>query len=134
MLDPATTAVITGAAGNVVAYMLNDQVDALRAWVTRIFHSETEEQRSRRFRMLEEDIAALRRQVTTEADVRARWSGLLGAYLAAYPEARADIDAISSMPVSVERANIGAQNNYGSGTFIGGDNYGTINPPNIGNF
>jgi hypothetical protein len=29
--------VITGAAGNIVAYMLNGEVDTLRAWAKRIF-------------------------------------------------------------------------------------------------
>jgi hypothetical protein len=33
MLDDVATAIATGAAGNIVAYMLNDQVDALRARV-----------------------------------------------------------------------------------------------------
>ena len=126
MLDPATTAVITGAAGNVVAYMLNGQVDTLRAWVTRVFRGETEKQRSRRVRMLEDDIAALRRQVRSAADVRARWSDLLYTYLDAHPDARADIDAMATTtPIIVNQAN------NGSGIFIGHDNYGPINPPNI---
>jgi hypothetical protein len=41
MLDPATTAIITGAAGNVVAYMLNGRADALRTWMARIFRTGT---------------------------------------------------------------------------------------------
>jgi hypothetical protein len=127
MLDPVTTAIITGAAGNIVANMLDGRVDALRAWAARTFRSGTEEQRSAPLRALEEDAAALTRKVTSEEDVRARWSDLLGSYLTAYPETRADIKAMASTPIASKAVHIGAQYNYGSGTFIGGDNYGGIN-------
>jgi hypothetical protein len=132
MLDPATTAIITGAAGNVVAYMLNGRADALRTWMARIFRTGTEEQRFRPFHMLEEDIAALTNQLTSEADVQARWSDLLASHLAAHPEARADIGAMGSTPIAMKTVGIGTQHNHGSGTFIGGDNYGHINSPTTG--
>lgn len=68
MLEPVTTAIITGAAGNVVAYMLTGQVDALRAWVRRMFRRGTEGQRSLTLRALEEDIDNLARQAISGLD------------------------------------------------------------------
>lgn len=126
MLEPVTTAIITGAAGNVVAYMLTGQVDALRAWVRRMFRRGTEGQRSLTLRALEEDIDNLARQAISEADVTKRWGALLASHLAAHPEARADIEALASAPVVAKTTIVGSQHNHGAGTFIGGDNYGTI--------
>lgn len=130
MLDPATTAIITGAAANLVAYMLSGQVDAVRSRVGRIFRGGSEEEQSASLRAVEDDTRALARRVVSEDDVRARWSVLLAAYLAENPEVRADIEAIAnSMPTATETMNIGEQNNHGAGTFIGRDNYGDIAAP-----
>ncbi|GLX02184.1 hypothetical protein Misp02_62700 [Microtetraspora sp. NBRC 16547] len=130
MLDPATMAIITGAAGNLVAYMLNGQVDAARARIKRIFRGGTEEEQSTSLRAAEDDSLALARRATSEADVRARWGVHLAAYLAEHPEIRADLEAIAqSAPTATETMNVGEQHNHGSGTFIGRDNYGGITTP-----
>ena len=46
VLDEVATAIATGAAGNIIAYMLNGRVDALRLQVSRIFRHGTEQERS----------------------------------------------------------------------------------------
>jgi hypothetical protein len=129
MLEPETTAILTGAAGNIVAYMFNGRIDALRAWVSQIFRGEPEEQRSQPLRTLEKDAAALAGRDISEADVKARWSIILTSYLTAHPEALSDIKALASTPVESRSISIGEQHNHGSGTFIGGDNYGSVNTP-----
>jgi hypothetical protein len=42
MLEDVAIAISTGAAGNIVAYMLNDQMDALRAQITKMFRHGTQ--------------------------------------------------------------------------------------------
>jgi hypothetical protein len=129
MLDPEMTAIITGAAGNLAAYMLNGQVDAVRSWVRRIFRRGDEDQ-STALRVVEDDAIALAQGTASEVDVRARWGVLLTAYLAEHPEILAEIEAIANpAPTVAETTNIGQQHNYGSGTFIGRDNYGDIEAP-----
>jgi hypothetical protein len=127
MFDAETTAILTGAAGNVVAYMLNGRVDALRGWIGRVFQSASEQERVDQLRAVEDDIAALADHLYTEADVRARWAVVLASHLAAHPEARAEIQAIDA-PTTIRYMHVERQHNYGNGTFIGGDNYGRINP------
>jgi hypothetical protein len=127
MLDEVVTAIATGAAGNIVAYMLNGQVDALRAQIARIFRHWTEQERSTVLRRLEDDAVALTRQGVSETDLTRRWASLLVSYLTAHPEAHGDIQAFASVPVINKTMNIGSQHNHASGTFIGGDNYGSIN-------
>ncbi|MET8864034.1 hypothetical protein ABZW11_13865 [Nonomuraea sp. NPDC004580] len=123
-------AIITGAAGNLVAYMLNGQVDAVRSRIKRIFRGGTEEERSRSLRAAEEDSAALARRAASETDVRARWGVHLAAYLAEHPEVLPDLEDIAqSAPTAVEGMIVGEQHNHGSGTFIGRDNYGGITTP-----
>lgn len=126
MLDAETTAILTGAAGNVVAYMLNGRVDALRSWIGRVFHSASEQERLDHLRAVEDDIAALADHVYTEADVKARWAVVLASHLAAHPEARAEIQAMDA-PTTIRSMHVEEQHNHGKGTFIGGDNYGRIN-------
>jgi hypothetical protein len=125
MLDEVATAIATGAAGNIIAYMLNGQVDALRAQVVRIFRHGTEQERYVALRTLEDDTVALTQKRTSETDVTGRWISLLLSYLTAHPKARGDIKAFASAPV-VKTMNIGSQHNHGSGPFIGGDNYGNM--------
>ena len=48
MLDDVAIAISTGAAGNIVAYMLNGRMDALRAQVAKMFRHGTEQERRRR--------------------------------------------------------------------------------------
>lgn len=65
-------------------------------------------------------------QVISEVDVTKRWSALLASHLAAHPGAQADIAALASTHVVAKVTKIGSQHNHGAGTFIGGDNYGSI--------
>ena len=126
MFDPTTMAIITGAAGNIVAYMLSGRIDDLRGWVTRAFRR-TETEREKSLLTVEEDMAALREGRASAAEVKLRWTAMLAAYLAAEPEARADIDAMASGgKESARSVRIWSQHNHGSGIFIGGDNFGGI--------
>jgi hypothetical protein len=126
MLDPETTAVITGAAGNIVAYMLTGRIDALRAWISRVLKEGNPADLALQLRVAEDDCNALARQLTSEADVKARWSTFLAGYLTEHPGARAEIEAMAAFRSAVpEIMNIGEQHNYG-GTFVGRDNYGDI--------
>ena len=59
MLDEVTTAIATGAAGNVIAYMLNGRVDALRTQVAGMFRTDASE-RTTVLRGLDEDARARR--------------------------------------------------------------------------
>lgn len=127
MLDAETTAILTGAAGNIVAYMLSGRADALRSWVGRIFRRASEQQRSEQLRAVDRDIAALASRTTSETDVRARWAVTLATCLAAHPEARAELHALASTPTGSKSMYVDEQHNHGAGTFIGGDNYGRIN-------
>jgi hypothetical protein len=127
MLDEVVTAIATGAAGNIIAYMLNGRVDALRAQVARMFRHGTEQERSVILRTLEADAVTLTKQRVSEADLTGRWTSLLLSYLTVHPEAREDIEAFASTQVINKTMNIASQHNYGSGPFIGGDNYGTMN-------
>jgi hypothetical protein len=127
VFEEATTAIITGAAGNIVAYILNGRVDALRAWVSKIFRNGTEEQRSAPLRALAEDSNALVLGTTSELDVRTRWTILLTSLLTAHPEVLGDVDAMAARPNPTGTINIGSQHNHGSGTFIAGDYYGDGN-------
>jgi hypothetical protein len=125
MLDEVAIAIATGAAGNVVAYMLNGPADALRAQVARMFRHATEQERSAVLRTLEDDAAALTQKKASEADVTQQWRDSLLSYLTAHPEAREDIASFASSPVTRKTVIVGSQNFYGSGSF-GGDNNGTI--------
>ena len=126
MLDEVTTAIATGAAGNIIAYMLNGQVDALRAQIVRIFQHGSEQERSLALHTVEDDVVALTQKKASESDVTGRWTGLLLSYLTAHPEAYGDIKAFASGPVVNKTTSIGSQHNHGSGPFIGGDNYGDM--------
>lgn len=127
MHDEVATAIATGAAGNVIAYMLNGRVDALRAQVTRMFRHGSEQEQALALRTLEDDAAALTQQGASKTALAERWMSLLLSYLTAHPEARGDIEAFASTAAANKTMNIGSQRNSGSGTFIGGDNFGDIN-------
>jgi hypothetical protein len=126
MLEDVAMAISTGAAGNIVAYMLNGRVDALRDQVTKIFRHGTEQERSRALQALERDVVALSEHDATRAGLTNQWRDLLLSYLTAYPEAREEIEFFASSPVVIKTMNIGSQHNHRSGTFVGGDNYGII--------
>jgi hypothetical protein len=126
MIDEVAIAIATGAVGNIVAYMLNDRLDALRVQVARIFRHGTEQEWTMVLRTLEDDVATLTQQGKSKTDLTGRWASLLLSYLAAHPEASRDIEAFASASVIDRTMNIGSQNNHGSGPFIGGDNYGNM--------
>jgi hypothetical protein len=126
MFDEVAMQIATGAAGNIIAYMLNGRVDALRAQVARMFRHGTEQERSAALRAMDEDAAALSQRRTSETDLTGRWSNLLLSYLTAHPEARGDIEAFGSSPVISDMMNVVSQSHYGSGPNIGRDNYGNM--------
>lgn len=126
MLDEVAIAISTGAAGNIVAYILNGRVDALRTQVAKMFRHGTEQERSAALRTLEDDAAALTQKKASEADVTQQWKNSLLSYLTAHPEAREDIASFASLQVSRKTVIIGSQIFHGPGSF-GGDNNGTIN-------
>src|ERR1039458_9399205 len=95
MIEDIAMAVSTGAAGNIVAYMLNGRVDALRAQVTKLFRQGTEQERSAALRTLDRDVGALSEHNVTRADLTNQWRELLLSYLTAHPEARTDIESFS---------------------------------------
>ncbi|RST25302.1 hypothetical protein EF908_00305 [Streptomyces sp. WAC04770] len=127
MLDAAAIAVATGAASNVLAYLLQGRADVLRTRVSAIFRRGAAEEESHALRALDEHAEALEQRRVTQAEVTAQWSSVLTAFLTAYPEALGDIEALrSATPSGTKTVNIGSQHNHGRGTFIGGDNHGTI--------
>ncbi|WP_406084521.1 hypothetical protein OHA01_08900 [Micromonospora zamorensis] len=126
MLDPTATAIITGAAGNIVAYILNDRIDELRSWVSQTFRRGTEDQRRASIEAVERDSAGLAHGQASEAEVKSRWTAMLAAYLTSHPEAKAEIGAMAAGGGIARSVRIGSQHNHGSGVFIGGDNFGGI--------
>jgi hypothetical protein len=126
MLEDVAIAISTGAAGNIVAYMLNDQMDALRGHVAKILRHGTGQERSTILQALERDADALGEQDVTPAVLTDEWSNVLLSYLNDHPEAHPDIESFASSQASCRPINIGAQNHFGSGPQIGGDNYGSM--------
>ncbi|HEX3955843.1 MAG TPA: hypothetical protein VHZ03_04335 [Trebonia sp.] len=126
MLEDVAMAISTGAAGNIVAYMLNGRVDALRDQVTKIFRHGNDQERSAVLRTLEDDAIALTQGKESGTDMTTRWSNSLLAYLTAHPEARGDIEAFASSPVTSKTIIVGSQKHCGSGANIAGDYYGNM--------
>jgi hypothetical protein len=126
MLDEVTTAIATGAAGNIIAHLLDGKLDSLRAQVARIFRHGTDEQQTAALQALDTDAAALARRTIAGSDLTERWADLLLSYLSAHPGAREDLEAFALAADTNEPMNIGSQNNYGAGPFIGRDNYGSM--------
>jgi hypothetical protein len=126
VFDEVTTAIITGAAGNIVAHILSGRAEVLRTWIERLFHGQADDLRSRSLRSLEHDGLALAQGTTTEADVAAQWRLLLSSLLNTRPDLRGEIQAMASASAAPSTLVIGSQRNSGSGTFIGGNSYGAI--------
>ncbi|MEV8528982.1 hypothetical protein AB0451_33315 [Streptomyces sp. NPDC052000] len=126
MLDATAIAVATGAAGNVIAYLLQGNIDGIRNRVAGVFRRATADQQAEALRVLGEDAAGLSQQTISQAEVTARWTGLLTAVLAAHPDVREDIEALAATPPATKTVHIGSQHNHGQGTFIGGDHHGNI--------
>jgi hypothetical protein len=125
MLDEVAIAISTGAAGNIVAYMLNGQMDALRAQIGKIFRHGTEQERATALRAVEDDTVSLTQRKTSEAELTQQWGNSLLSYLTAHPEARGDIESLASSQVVHKTVIIGSQTFHGPASF-GGDNKGTI--------
>jgi hypothetical protein len=106
--------------------MLNDQMDALRKQVAKMFRHGTGQERAMALRAVERDAVALSEHNASRSDVADQWGDLLLSYLKTHPEARSDMESFAASPVASKTVNIGSQNFYGSGSF-GGDNNGTIN-------
>ncbi|MFD0061741.1 hypothetical protein [Streptomyces sp. NPDC056690] len=130
MLNEAAIAVASGAASNVVAYLAQGRIDAVRARVIAIFRRDGAHSEAEALRLLNEDSAALLERRISEAEAAVRWAGLLTAALAAHSEARPDMDALAAANPAAKTVHIGSQHNHGTGTFVGGDNYGSIGPGN----
>jgi hypothetical protein len=124
MLEDAAMAVSTGAAGNIVAYMLQGRADALRAQVARIFRHGTAEERATALQALERDADALSEHNATRAELINQWSNALLSYLAVHPEAREDIESLAGSQTSGDTVKIGAQVHIGIGSQIGRDHIG----------
>lgn len=127
MIDEAAAAVVTGAAGNIVAYMLSGRIDALRELCARVFRHATAQEQAEALHALDQDSAALARGEATQTEIAARWSVVLFSHLAEHPQAREEIGALAGAQGGFKSVRIGSQHNHGSGTFIGGDNYGGVN-------
>ncbi|WP_143022175.1 hypothetical protein [Nonomuraea maritima] len=130
MLDPVVIAIITGAAGNVVAYMLNGEVDTLRAWARRIFGRGDQAASSAQVLAIEHDSAALTQGTMSKEEAKIRWKAIFETYLSEHPEVRPEIEALASSAVGgTEAMYVGTQRNEQDGIFIGRDNYGEISRP-----
>lgn len=124
-MDEVAQAVATGAAGNVVAYMLSGQVDALQAKITRIFRHQSTEAQAETVHSLEVHAAALSNETESSEHVIEHWARLLRSELSAHPDVREDVEGLAK-DSTTGSISIGSQHNHGSGAFIGGNNYGGI--------
>ena len=132
MLDADVMAVLTGAAGNVVAYLLNGRADAAKKWLARVLRAATSEERTSTMQALDRDTAAVKSGQAVEAELQAKWLATLAMFLAQHPEARSEVEALAAATSDATGAQtIGSQINLGSGTIVGRDNFGDINPPNV---
>lgn len=127
MIDAAALAIATGAASNVVAYLLQGHADAIRNRIAAIFRHGTEEEQITARDVLDEHSAALADRRFDEQNASAQWSALLSAFLATHPSAWSEIEALKASPLTLTNTvNIGAQHNHGDGTFINGNHHGDI--------
>ena len=126
MIEETAAAIATGAAGNIVAYMLNNKVDALREWSALVFRRGTAHERTEVLSALDQDAADLSEARTTEAEVLTRWIQVLTSYLTTHPEAAADIGSLAAGRSSSRISVVGSQTNSGPGTFIAGNSYGGV--------
>jgi hypothetical protein len=125
MIEDAAIAISTGAAGNVVAYMLNGRVDALRNHVVRIFRQGSDVERSHALQTLERDAVALVENDVTRASLVNQWRDLLLSYLIAHPEAREEIESFASLNAA-GTTKIKSMKHTGTGPQIVGPNFGNM--------
>lgn len=125
MIEEAAIAVSTGAAGNIVAYMLNGQVDALRNRIVRIFRHGSDVEQSHALQVLERDAVALIENDATRAGLINRWRDLLLSHLTAHPEAREEIESLASL-AAAGTTKIKSMKHSGTGPQIVGPNFGDM--------
>src|ERR1700722_971701 len=111
MLEDIAIVISTEAAGNIVAYMLNGRVDALRAQIGKIFRHGTEEERAAALRSVEDDTAALIQRKTSETELTQQWGNSLLSYLTAHPEPRGNIKSLACSPFIKKPTTMGSSNN-----------------------
>jgi hypothetical protein len=125
VIEDAAIAISTGAAGNVVAYMLNGRVDALRNHVVRIFRHGSDVERSHALQTLERGAAALVENDATRASLTNQWRDLFLSYLIAHPEAREEIESFASLNAA-GTTKIKSMKHTGTGPQIVGPNFGDM--------
>ena len=109
--------------------MFNGQADAARGWLARVFKTASAPDRAAVIQTLEQNAAAIASHQARESDLHAQWLAILASYLAQHPEAKADVEALAATGAGTAGAQrIGTQVNLGSGTLVGRDNFGDINP------
>ena len=118
-------AIATGAAGNVVAYMLSGRVDAVRERIAHIFRRASEEQQAEVRQALDSDAVALAERSASQSDVSLHWAMRLAIELHAHPDARPDVAALAALGVG-DRPQISIHTNTGSGPYVAGNNNGLI--------
>jgi hypothetical protein len=125
MIEDAAIAISTGAAGNIVAYMLNGRVDALRNHIVRIFRHGGDVEQSHALQALEHDVLALAESDATRASLTSQWRDLLLSYLTAHPEAREEIASFASLNAA-GATKIKSMKHTGTGPQIVGPNFGNM--------
>ena len=126
MLEDTAIAVSTGAAGNIVSYMFQGQVDVLRAQVAKIFRHGTEQELTSALQAVERDAESLSEHNVTRAALTSQWTDALLSYLTDHPESRADIEAVALPRITGGTVTIGNQIHIGNGPQIARDNYGSM--------
>jgi hypothetical protein len=125
MIEDAAMAVSTGAAGNIVAYLLNGRVDALRNHVVSIFRHGSDVEQSHALQALERDAVALVENDATRASLINQWRDLILSYFIAHPEAREEIESFAFLD-TVGTTKIKSMKHAGTGPQIVGPNFGNM--------
>jgi hypothetical protein len=125
MIEDAAIAISTGAAGNIVAYMLNGRVDALRNDIARIFRHGSDAEQSHALQTLERDEVALAENDATRASLTSQWRDLLLSYLTAHPEARKEVESFASLGAA-GTTKVKSMKHAGTGPQIVGPNFGNM--------
>ena len=125
MIEDAAIAISTGAAGNIVAYMLNGRVDALRNHLVGIFRHGSDVERSHALQTLERDAAALVGNDVNQTSLTNQWRDLLLSYLIAHPQAREEIESFASLNAA-GATKIKSMKHTGTGPQIVGPNFGNM--------
>lgn len=126
MIEDITMAISTGAAGNIVAYMLNDRVDALRDQVAKIFRHGNAQERLHALQAVDRDAVALSEHDATRDGLTNQWRDMLLSYLANHPEARTDVQSFASSSTDMSKTKIKSMKHTGTGPQIVGPNFGNM--------